>query len=281
MYIEVFFDVAVAQHEVLADLNGCQVLGRQIGHHVDVLDVSVRILDVQIEGLLVENCSCGVLVLVSPPPHFDHAFHKRDDEFGMLLGHLLGARDDGGDVGHLQGPVWIPGQVFDRLELPRRLLEMGEGAALGVDCIDNVPFQHSLQQTEGQVVLVVAFEPQLRRLVHGLQHLRIVVPIIRVGELHDFHVVASHVVQHEHLLDALFLLDSPPVVLDRVQALCEAALFALEIFHPIDVVPSAHHHAAAFVYVRRPKEPEPADVCVNVDGGNSTSKRMRLLRLWM
>ena len=42
-------------------------------------------------------------------PHFDHAFHKRDNEFGMLHSHLLGAHDDGGNVGHLQGPVWIPG----------------------------------------------------------------------------------------------------------------------------------------------------------------------------
>gem|GEM_PF-6973012 len=109
MHIDVVLDVAVAQHEVLADLNGYQVLRRQIGYHVDVLDVLVRILDVQVECLLVKYCSCSVLVLVSPPPHFDHAFHKRDNEFGMLHSHLLGARDDGGNVGHLQGPVWIPG----------------------------------------------------------------------------------------------------------------------------------------------------------------------------
>jgi hypothetical protein len=67
MHIEVVLDVAVAQHEVLADLNGYQVLRRQIGYHVDVLDVLVRILDVQVECLLVKYCSCSVLVLFSPP----------------------------------------------------------------------------------------------------------------------------------------------------------------------------------------------------------------------
>jgi len=56
-------------------------------------------------------------------------------------------------------------------------------------------------------------------------------------------------------------------VLDRVQALCKADLFALEIFQPVDIVPSAHHRAAAFIYGCRPKEPGPADVGVNVDGG--------------
>ena len=35
-------------------------------------------------------------MLVGPTPHLDHTFHKRDDELGVLLGHDIGARDDGG-----------------------------------------------------------------------------------------------------------------------------------------------------------------------------------------
>ena len=38
LHIEVVLDVAVAQHEVLPDLDGDQVLRRQVRHHVDVLD---------------------------------------------------------------------------------------------------------------------------------------------------------------------------------------------------------------------------------------------------
>ena len=146
---------------------------------------SVGILDVQVERLLVEDRRRGVLVLVGPAPHLDHALHERDDELGVLLGHHVGAGDGGGDVGHLQGPVRIPGQVLDRLELARRLLEMLEGLALGIDRIDDALFQRRLQRTEGQVVLVVTLEPQFGRVLHGLQHLGIVVPVIRVGELHD------------------------------------------------------------------------------------------------
>jgi hypothetical protein len=33
----------VPQHEVLADLNGSEVPGRQVGHHVNVLDARVGI----------------------------------------------------------------------------------------------------------------------------------------------------------------------------------------------------------------------------------------------
>ena len=82
---------------------------------------------------------------------------------------------------------------------------MLKGAALGVDCIDYALFQRGLQRTEGQVVLLVTLELQLRRVVHGLHHLGIVVPVIR--------------------------------------------------------------NVASFVYMRRPKEPGPAYVCMNVDWG--------------
>jgi hypothetical protein len=53
-HVKIILDVAVPQHEVLADLNGDQVLRRQVGHHVNVLDALVCILDVQVECLLVE-----------------------------------------------------------------------------------------------------------------------------------------------------------------------------------------------------------------------------------
>jgi len=164
-HIEVILDVAVAQHEVLADLNGDQVLGRQVGHHVDVFDASVRMLDVQVECLLVQNRRCGVLVLVGPAPHLDHAFHKRDNELGMLLGHDIGARDDGGDIGHLQGPVWIPGQVLDRLELARRLLESLEDDALGIDRIA-IPAISSLPVTmsRSRVGMTTTISPFTRKL---------------------------------------------------------------------------------------------------------------------
>ena len=95
-------DVAVAEHEVLADLDRRQVLRRQVGDHVDVLDAVVGVLDVEVEGLLVEDRRGGMLVLVGPAPDLDHALHERDDELGVLLGHLGGAGDHGGDVGDLQ-----------------------------------------------------------------------------------------------------------------------------------------------------------------------------------
>ena len=102
LHIKVVLDVAVAQHEVLPDLDGDQVLGRQVGHHVDVFDAFVGVLHVQVERLLVEDRRRGVLVLVGPASHLDHALHERDGEFGVLLGHHLGAGDGGGNVGHLQ-----------------------------------------------------------------------------------------------------------------------------------------------------------------------------------
>jgi hypothetical protein len=109
--------------------------------------------------------------------------------------------------------------------------------ALGVDRIDNTLFQRRFQRTEGQVALVVALQPQFRRVFHGVQHLRIVVPVVRIGEFHDLDVVHGHAVHPEHQLDALMLLDAPPVVLDLVHALRETDLLAFQILHPVDVVP--------------------------------------------
>ena len=95
----------------------------------------------------------------------------------------------------------------------------------------------------------------------------IIVPVVRIGEFDDLHVLAGHAVHPEHQLDALFLLDPPPVVLDHVQALREADLLAFQFDHPVDVVRGAHHHAAAFVRcMRHTQEPGPADVGVNMDG---------------
>ncbi len=127
--------------------------------------------------------------------------------------------------------------------------------------------QRRLQRAEGQVVLVVAAHPQLGRVVHrrDLQHLRLVVPVIRVGEFHKLHIVHCHVVQHQHVLDAHVFLDPPPVVLDGVQALGDADLLASQVLHAEDRVTSANGHAAAFVYPCRTQEPGAADIRVNVN----------------
>ena len=131
------------------------------------------------------------------------------------------------------------------------------------------PFSSAVSSgPERQVVLVVAPQPQLRRVLHErAHHLGLVVPVVRVGELDDLHVLAGHAVQPEHQLDALLLLDAPPVGLDGVLAPREADLLALQIGHPVDVVPGAHHHHAAFARrVRHAQEPGPADVGHDVDG---------------
>lgn len=65
-------DGAVAQHEVLADLDGHQVLRRQVGHHVHVLVPAERVIDVEIARLRVENRGRGALVLVGPAADLDH-----------------------------------------------------------------------------------------------------------------------------------------------------------------------------------------------------------------
>ena len=132
-----------------------------------------------------------------------------------------------GMLAHLQGPVRVPGQVLDGLELAGRLLQVLEGLALGVDRVDGALLERGLQRPERQVVLVVTLEPQLGRVVHRRQHLGLVVPVVGVGELDDLDVVAGHAVHPQHQLDALFLLAAPPVVLDGVQALREADLLPL------------------------------------------------------
>ena len=115
-------------------------------------------------------------------------------------------------------------------------------------------------------MLVVTAHPQLRRVVHRqVQHLGLVVPVIRVGELDELDIVHGHVVQHQHVLDAHVFLDAPPVVLDGVQALRDADLLAFQILHPEDLVAGAHQHTAALVDPRRPQQHGAADVGVDVD----------------
>ena len=66
VHIEVVLDVAVAEHEIFADLDTLHVLRTQARHHVDVLDALVRVLGVKIERLPVEDVRRGALVLVGP-----------------------------------------------------------------------------------------------------------------------------------------------------------------------------------------------------------------------
>ena len=115
-------------------------------------------------------------------------------------------------------------------------------------------------------MLVVTPQPQLRGVVHRhLEHFRLVVPVIGVGELDDLHVVAGHAVDPQHQLDPGVLLDPPPVVLDRVQALGQPDLLALQVRHRGDVVAGPHQHAAALPDLRRAEQPGTADVGVHVD----------------
>ena len=164
-------------------------------------------------------------------------------------------------------------QVLDGLELAGRFLEVLERLALGVDGVDRAVRERRFEGTEGQVALVVPLEPQLRGVLHRVEHGRVVVPVVRVGELHDLDVVHGHPVHPEHQLDALVLLDAPPVVLDRVQALGEPDLLPLELGHPVDVVPRPHQHAAALVRsVGGSQELGAADVGVDVDGREQTAE---------
>ena len=166
------------------------------------------------------------------------------------------------------------------LNLPVASGELPERLALVVDRVDLAVEQRVLQRPEGQVVLVVAAQPQLRRVVQRRKHLGLVVPVVRIGELDELDVVDRHAVHAQHELDAGVLLDAPPVVLDGVQALREADLLALELLHPEDVVPGAHQHHAALVHLRRPQQHGPADVGVDGIGGYRPPKRTRLSRLW-
>ena len=153
------------------------------------------------------------------------------------------------------------------LNLPVASDSCESGPGLHVHRVDDALLERRLERAEGQVVLVVAPQPQLGRVLHlRAHHLGLVVPVVRVGELDDLHVVAGHAVQPEHQLDALLLLDAPPVGLDLVLAAREADLLALEVGHPVDVVPGAHHHHAALARrVRHAQEPRAADVGLDVD----------------
>ena len=113
---------------------------------------------------------------------------------------------------------------------------------------------------------MVTLQPQLRRILHRGEHLGLVVPVIRVREIHDLHIVAGHIIQHQHQLDALLLLDAPPVVFDNVQTLGKADLLALQVLHAIDGVPGAHQHTAAFVDMGRSDEAGAANVGLDVNG---------------
>ena len=124
IHIEVVLDVAVAEHEIFADLDAFQVLRAQARHHVDVLDAFVGVLGIQVEGLAVENERCSALVIVRPAPDLDHGLHIGDDQLGVLLGHHVGAGDDRGGVGNLNRPVRELGQVEDGLDFARGLREL-------------------------------------------------------------------------------------------------------------------------------------------------------------
>ena len=152
-------------------------------------------------------------------------------------------------------------------ELAGGFLQVLEDLALGVDRVDRAVEERGLQRPEGQVVLVVAAQPQLRGVVHpDLEHLRLVVPVVGVGELDDLDVVHRHVVDPQHQLDAGVLLDPPPVVLDRVQAPGQADLLPLQVAHREDVVPGPDQHRAALVDLGRSQQLGAADVGVDVDG---------------
>jgi hypothetical protein len=164
----------------------------------------------------------------------------------------------------LQRPVRVARQVLDRLQVLKRL-------ALGVDRIHEALLKCGFQRAKRQVVLVITLEPQLERIVHRIEHLRVVIPVIRTRELDDLDVVAGHAVEPQHQLDALFLLDTPPVVLDGVQALRQPDVLAPQITHPVDVVAGAHQHAPALVRcVGGAEQPGLADVGMNVDRREQT-----------
>ena len=74
-------------------------------------------------------------------------------------------------------------------------------------------------------------------------------------------------------------LDSPPVVLDGVQALRDADLLAFQILHPEDIVASPHCHTAAFVYPCRPQQHGSADVRVNMNWGIKTTEADQVVQI--
>ena len=115
-------------------------------------------------------------------------------------------------------------------------------------------------------MLVVPSKPELRGVVHvDLTHLGLVVPIVRVRELDDFHIVGCHAVDPQHQLDSGVFLDAPPVVLDGVETLGQADLLPAQVLHPEDVVAGTHQHGAALVDLRCAQQARPADVGVDMD----------------
>ena len=243
-----------------------QILRTQARHHVDVLNALVGVLGIQVERLPVEDHRGCVLVLVCPAADLNHGLQVGDDQLGMLIGHHIGTGDHGGAVSHLQGPVRVPGQVKDGLELTGGLRELLQGPALVVDGI-NLAFQECLlQRAEGKVVLVVAAHPQLGRVVHRhLKHFGLVVPVVRVGKFDELDIVHGHVIHHEHQLNTGVLLDAPPVSLDGVETLGEADFLALQILHAVYGVTGTHHHHAALVDLRSTQQHGAAHVCMDVD----------------
>ena len=279
-HIEVVLDVAVAQHEVLVDLKRLQVNGRQDRHKLDAPDAFIRIFFIPVIGLFVEDGRGGALVCVGPAPHLDQALQERDDQFRVLLARHIGDREGRRDIGRpLQRPVRVPGEVLDGLELAGCLREHAQDLALTIHGIDRALFERGLQWTERQVVLVVALQLVLIGVLHRGEHLGLVVPVIWIGELHDLYVVAGHVVQHEHQLDAMLFLDAPPIVLDDVLAFGEADLLALEVRHFVDGVAGAHHHDAAFVNLRRPNETGAANVGLDVDSRVAAAKAHQVVEV--
>ena len=121
---------------------------------------------------------------------------------------------------------------------------------------------------------MVTLQPQINREVHGCgHHRRLVIPVVRVGELDELDVGHGHAVHPEHELDTLVLLNAPPIVLDLVHALGKADLLPFQVGHPEDVVLGAHHHDAAFGrHLRDAQQPGPADVRLNLDGRKQTAE---------
>ena len=267
VHVEVVLDVAVAEHEVLADLDALQVLRAQARHHVDVLDALVGVLGVEVERLPVEDRTGGVLVLVGPAADLDHGLHVGDDELGVLVGHHVGAGDDGGRVGDLDGPVRVLGQVLDHLDLAGGLLQVLEDLALRVDGVD-LARRAAPSRAGGRPGRACGRGASTAPTgcssctwsISGLSY-----QSSGIRELDELDVVHGHVVELEHVLDAHVLLDAPPVVLDGVQALGDADLLALEVLHLEDLVAGAHRHAAALVDPGRAQQHGAAQVRVHVD----------------
>jgi hypothetical protein len=64
-------------------------------------DALIGVLGIEVEGLPVEHVGGRAFVLVGPAADLDHGLHVGDDQLGLLLGHHVGAGDDGRRVGDL------------------------------------------------------------------------------------------------------------------------------------------------------------------------------------